>query len=198
MRESFRNSASRKVYFSWLCSHVIDDVSTSGYFNLLNYLFARDFYSKIDYDSNRAEDGLDLRIQFEDEEQLIFDDTFMNKPCSILEMLVGLALRIENHIMWDPEQGDRTHVWFWDMIANLGLDIFDDFWLQTVDDYDACNTQIDIFLERTYNPDGSNGGLFPLLHPSKDQRRVEIWYQMSEYLQERYSIDDMDDDLDVV
>ena len=30
------------------------------------------------------------------------------------------------------------------------------------------------------------GGLFPLKRPRVNQRRVEVWYQMSEYLMENY------------
>jgi hypothetical protein len=36
---------------------------------------------------------------------------------------------------------------------------------------------------RTYDPDGS-GGFFPLLHSKKDQRQIEIWYQMHAYVRE--------------
>jgi hypothetical protein len=34
---------------------------------------------------------------------------------------------------------------------------------------------------RTYDRRG-HGGLFPLQRSNRDQRRVEIWYQLSEYL----------------
>ena len=38
-----------------------------------------------------------------------------------------------------------------------------------------------VVMDRLYDMHG-NGGLFPLRKPSKDQRKVELWYQMSEYL----------------
>jgi hypothetical protein len=41
-------------------------------------------------------------------------------------------------------------------------------------------------VERTYQKNGK-GGLFPLKQPAKDQRRVEIWYQMAAYLNENYN-----------
>lgn len=41
--------------------------------------------------------------------------------------------------------------------------------------------RVAVVLERKYDEFG-NGGLFPLRSPSKDQRRVEIWYQLCEYI----------------
>jgi hypothetical protein len=34
---------------------------------------------------------------------------------------------------------------------------------------------------RTYEPNGV-GGFFPLENPNEDQREVELWYQMSAYV----------------
>ena len=73
-------------------------------------------------DVNRAADGLNLR------ERLGFQS---GNPCSIFEMMVALAVRCEEHIMTNDEIGDRTPLWFWGMIENLGLremtdDIFDE------------------------------------------------------------------------
>jgi len=42
-------------------------------------------------------------------------------------------------------------------------------------------------LARDYDADG-NGGLFPLKNPKKDQRRIEIYYQMNAYVLENYPI----------
>ena len=46
---------------------------------------------------------------------------------------------------------------------------------------------VECLLERRYLEDG-DGGLFPLKCPRKDQRRVEIWYQMSAWVIENYPI----------
>ena len=40
-------------------------------------------------------------------------------------------------------------------------------------------------VERRYKRSGE-GGLFPLKNAAKDQRKVEIWYQLSSYLLENY------------
>ena len=36
-----------------------------------------------------------------------------NKTCSVLEMMIALAIRCEEHIMDDPDVGNRTGQWFW-------------------------------------------------------------------------------------
>ena len=41
------------------------------------------------------------------------------------------------------------------------------------------------FLNREYDKDGTFG-LFPLKNPKKDQRKVEIWYQMMAYIIENF------------
>jgi hypothetical protein len=35
---------------------------------------------------------------------------------------------------------------------------------------------------RTYRPDG-RGGFFPLRYAEKDQREVELWYQLNAYVE---------------
>lgn len=79
--------------------------------------------------------------------------------------------------MSDPDIGDRTGQWFWNMIVNLGLGNMSD---------DNFNKQyvkkiIKNFLDRHYEKNGK-GGLFMIEAPSKDMRDIEIWYQMCMYL----------------
>ena len=70
-------------------------------------------------DKNRVDDAEQLRFEFlrDFDERAHFDS-----PISVLEVLVALAKRCEDNIMHDPDYGDRTHEWFWEMITNLGLD----------------------------------------------------------------------------
>lgn len=144
--------------------------------NLFMHLYSCDFIwpRKILGDSNRAADGIQLR------KDLGFYDILQDKPCSILEMLIALSLRMENDIMHNPELGDRTGQWFWTMIANIGLGSQNDL------NYDPAyvDSCIDIFVRRQYDADGSNGGLFILQNPRRDLREVEIWYQAMWYLSE--------------
>lgn len=57
--------------------------------------------------------------------------------------------------MDDPEAGNRTGVWFWAMISNLGLECMSD------DDFDELYVEehIQHFLDRQYSYQGG-GGLF--------------------------------------
>jgi hypothetical protein len=133
-------------------------------------------------DGNRAEDGMDLRYRFGDEnsyDQALIATYLDDRPCSVLEMLIALAIRCEEQIMDDPDIGDRTGLWFGNMIYNLNLHTMhnSDFDREYVDEV------IDIFLNRKYERDG-RGGLFTVKNAPRDLRDVEIWYQLCWYLNE--------------
>ena len=79
--------------------------------------------------------------------------------------------------MYDPNIGDRTEQWFWEMIVNLGLGgMMDDIF-----DVEHVEYIVDRFLNREYEPNG-RGGLFFIRNCKYDLRRVEIWYQLCWYL----------------
>lgn len=98
----------------------------------------------------------------------------------MLEALVALAQDCENEIMYDPDEGDRTGVWFWEMIENLGLDGLDD-WCFDEDDFEYVVRR---FLDRKYKADGQ-GGPFVIRGFRGDLRRVELWYQLNFYMKNR-------------
>ena len=168
-------------YFEWMYYLVCGRryAKQISYRKLLSYLHNTEFIFIIPKDENRARDGIDLRYRFalsNETEGLL---NYLDGPCSILEMMIALSLRIEEDTMDDPAFGDRTGQWFWNMIGNLGLgkmtdDRFDKEYIKTV---------IDRFLCRDYEQDG-RGGLFRLLHCDEDLRDVEIWQQMCWYLDE--------------
>ena len=168
-------------YFDWMCQLVSDKqyIGDRSYRKLLSKLHSIPFTYTIDMDGNRAADGIDLRYRYGYErnyEDYIIASFLDDKPCSVLEMIVALALRCET-IMEDPDYGDRTGEWFWGMIECLGLESMDD----TDFNRDHVDDVIDIFLSRGYGRDG-RGGLFTIKHPKRDLRTVEIWYQMNWYL----------------
>lgn len=168
-------------YFEWMNQLVYnarysEDLS---YHKLFIQLYDTDFYYTIDMDANRVEDGIDLRYRFGYElgyDQRIISSYLDNKPCSVLEMMVALALRCEETIMSDPEIGDRTGQWFWNMIVNLGLGSMDD----SKFDSNYVDFVLTHFMERDYEPNGE-GGLFQI-DCGKDLRQYEIWYQMNWYI----------------
>lgn len=166
-------------YFEWLCE-LIDSKRFSkrvSYRKLLIHLHNIEFTWFIPHDDNRADDGIQLRRRFALHRDDMSLSRYISGPCSVLEMMVALAIRCEETIMDDALMGNRTGQWFWGMVHNLGLSPMTDpeFDREFVDDVIAR------FLNREYEPDGT-GGLFRVRHCSQDLRTVEIWCQLSWYL----------------
>lgn len=174
----------REDYFKWICGLIANRVKGISYKNLLRYLFDTDFIYELERDENRAIDGIDLRYKFgyyNDIPEDAIGDYLDNRPCSVLEMMVALCNRIEDHIMSDADFGDRTGQWFWGMIENLGLDRM----IDTRFDLRRVSQTIDRFLHREYEPDG-RGGLVTIEDCEYDLRTVEIWYQVMWFLTKFY------------
>lgn len=168
------------LYFDWMYDKVADrNDSTTTYNQLLMYLHTIDFVWTIPMDENRAYDGIDLRDRFATDCGIEAHeiDTYMPYPCSMLEMMIALAIRCEEHIMGDDMIGDRTSYWFWGMIISLGLDGMSDGHF----DKNYVDHVRDIFFSRNYKPNG-DGGLFRIPNCKYDMRETEIWYQMMYYL----------------
>lgn len=166
-------------YFNWLYGRMCrnrfaDDIS---YEELFAYLHSVEFVYHNKFDQNRASDGIDLRYRY----ALIREEHGMERrltgPCSVLEMIVALAIRCEENIMDDPSYGDRTAQWFWGMLVSLGIGSMDNARF----DRDYVQFVIDRFHHRKYEPNGK-GGLFTIKNCSRDLRKVEIWTQMCWYL----------------
>lgn len=170
------------AYFNWMYQLVYGGRYSKrlSYRKLLYLLHDIEFTYTISMDGNRYEDGIDLRYRFGYEkryEGAMIAEYLDNRPCSVLEMLIALSIRLEEHIMDDPEAGDRTGQWFWNMITNLGLGIMDDAKF----DKSRAADIVQRFLNRDYERNGK-GGLFTVEHCRYDLRDVEIWYQACWYL----------------
>lgn len=174
-------------YFQWLCGIVHADDPDCSFYSLMRALFEHEFRWSVDNDGNRAEDGECLRDDFADQSPYL-DYSSIGGPCNVLEMMVALAGRINQDIMWSPNN-DRTVVWFWEMISNLGLDEYDDDHWEEPRSRMMVDFVLDRWLDRRYRPDGI-GGIFPLKDPLEDQRDVEIWYQMNTYFLEKYGVEE--------
>ena len=179
----------RQEYFNWLYNKVCNDLyGSESYQRLFRYLFNTNFAVKIFRDDNRVADGIGLRYLFGYEIGYSIneiDGEFYQEAntCNILELMISLANRIENQIMSDPDYGDRTGQWFWNMIVSLGLNNMDD------DNYNELFVKnvVKKFVNREYEPNGK-GGLFTLYETDKDLRKVEIWYQAMWYLDENFDL----------
>ena len=167
-------------YFDWMYQLVVDDrYSNKSYRKLFARLYDTEFTYTIPMDGNRAEDGINLRYRFGREQ--LYSDVMVascldDRPCSILEMMI--SIRCEEHIMDDPDVGDRTGQWFWSMLVSLGLGGMED---RKFDRY-LVDATLERFLDRGYERNGE-GGLFTV-NNGRDMRRTEIWYQMNYYLRE--------------
>ena len=169
------------LYFDWMCQLVSDDYH-EDYQNLLHFLHGVEFTYIMEMDENRLKDGVALRYRFGREcgyPRDMIASYFDEYPCSVLEMMVALAVRCEEDIMRNYDYGDRTPEWFWGMIDSLGLRSMTNRYFQVT----AAKYIIQRFLNRTYKPNGE-WGLFTVRNPKRDMRTVDIWYQMHWYLNE--------------
>lgn len=168
-------------YFDWMYQLVVDNRYSKSYRKLFARLHDTEFTYTIPMDGNRAEDGIDLRYRFGREHS--YPDAMIasyldDRPCSVLEMMTALAIRCEEHIMDDPDVGNRTGQWFWGMLVNLGLGSMCDAKFNRY----RVDRILERLLEREYEPNGE-GGLFTV-NNGRDMRTTEIWYQMNYYLSE--------------
>lgn len=173
-------------YFDWIYQIVSGGFSPKklSYKKLLRLLFNTEFTYSMPMDGNRYEDGIDLRYRFGDDvgvEDAAIAGYLDDKPCSVLEMMVALAFRMEEQIMTNPDIGDRTGQWFWNMVASLDLGHMSDSRFNETEAVDI----LEAFLDRDYAPNGE-GGLFIVKHPNYDMRDAEIWNQANWYLNENY------------
>ena len=107
-------------YFNWLYDYVCEKrfPDSISYKKVLTLLHQTEFTWSIPMDENRAGDGIDLRRRFSyemchDYNRMAYE---INSPCSVLEMMLALAIRCEETIMDDTRYGDRTCEWFWKMM----------------------------------------------------------------------------------
>lgn len=176
-----------ECYLQWLYRQVAP-IRTKNpartYWTLLTHLYRKEFKWSVPNDDNRLMDGLELRYEFihkfEYEKTDYYQQhgeirSWLERPCSFLEMLLALARRLSF------AGGGAASEWFWHMLDNIGLRSHVD---AMPGDPEMIDFVLDRVIDRTYDEFG-NGGLFPLFHPQHDQRQVELWYQMNCYLLER-------------
>ena len=169
-------------YFEWMYHLVFNDqyCKNLSYRKLLISLHKIEFTCTLKMDFNRATDGRDFRYRFGYENGYSKDDIeryLDTRNCSVLEMMVALAFRLEEQFMEDSIYGNRTGQWFWNMIVSLGLGSMCD---SKFDKY-YVETTVLKFLNRDYERNGK-GGLFTIQDSSRDMRTAEIWYQAMWYL----------------
>jgi hypothetical protein len=175
----------KKKYYDWLCNLVSDNIHPRDmYTKLFKALYTREFTYIHPMDKNRQVNGIGLRYyDFGYERGIsysvipdIFDDNF----CSVLEMMVSVAKRMESSLYHDEYVG-RTPIWFWHLNKNLGLEDMTDSNFSQV----YFDDVMERFLNRRYKKDGT-GGLFVTQDKTKDMREIEIWLQMDEFISTKF------------
>lgn len=175
-----------ETYLKWLYSQVASvklKNPARSYWGLMRALYSTEFVWLIPNDDNRLEDGRDLRREFIEEQHMdSVEDDWMTIGCSMLEMLLALSRRL----VFESDDGSESPDWFWHLLNNLNLAHFNDSHIQTDQQIEYVKFQLETVVWRNYREDGF-GGLFPLKDPQEDQRRVELWYQLSNYLLEGHT-----------
>lgn len=172
-------------YLTWLVRQVEPVTNLNpvrSHWVLCSEMYKKEFTWFIPNDDNRLYDGLDIRQEFVDEEEGgDVSGIWLSEACSFLEMVIALSRRMAFEST--PLEPDY---WFWRMMENLNLRIYvDDVWDDDV--HVLVDDILNRVIDRTYHADGREG-LFPLNHPGKDQREVELWYQSQQYLMENINV----------
>ena len=165
-------------YLTWMYQQVEDADSEFGYWDLLTLLHSLRFEWVIPLDDNRGMDGIGLRRFFCEANDIRPDEGWLYEDCSFLEMLLALSRRMSMQTGWVTRQC------FWHILGNLNLTNETD---EAYIDAEYVSDRIYDVVWRSYSYSGE-GGMFPLDTPKKDQREVEILYQMYAYILERRSL----------
>lgn len=184
-------------YLRWLGDYIRADWDT--YSHLLWILYNRPFTYVDAIDQNWVAHGLSLRDEYMGKVPMeTLPVGIVGNPCTVLEVLIAMAEKMEEHLT-DVEYGDRTALWFWEIIDNLGLKKFTDqsIWDSKMmdieyqelnyifDDEPQINKIIDVFLNREYGPNGL-GGAFPIESGRWNQAREALIFQLGHYVAEKY------------
>lgn len=151
------------------------------YGRLFEIMHDINFNCILERDDNRYDDGVELRDEYTiPDDYYDFINEFMNRPCSVLEMLLGLAIRVDDEFIGDPAE-EHPEIFFMEMIKNLGLDRFKG---DRYRDVDVVKIVLR-WINREFEKDG-RGSPFPIKYDCRDQRYLEIWDQMNVYISENY------------
>ena len=174
-------------YYVWLCE--LTGPRGKKYSKVLNNLWCKNFKWTVPHDDNRVFECYKLREDFAKDRGIEYIDVEYQKAANMLELIVSLSMRCES--MTTNNVHDVTSdEWFWRILNNIDLVSFPDVEYEEMDGAIIIDKILDRVIDRTYHPSGK-GGLFPLKRVRKDQRKVELWYQMCYYLVENYFMDDV-------
>lgn len=167
-------------YFRWLCDYIKCNKHRNRN-RLLEKLHKMEYKYFIDFDRNRAKDGIGMRRYFA-EDTGYEDMLYKNMKCSVLEMLVGLSVQMQN-MTEDITDNFKANNWFWKMMDNLELS----YMTNTKYAEDIVESTINIFMDRMYERNGEKYNIFIINNIRDDLTKVELWYQMCWYIEDVYN-----------
>ena len=183
LNEQYFNNDS---YIGWLESFTIDerqsDSQGRSYKKLLRALWDIEFVGIFGNDSDRGEEGLELRSRYRDILDKMAGEGEFYTPdvrdifgeCRVLEMLIALCMHMYT-LMEDMDIYNSVSRWFWEILRNVSLDLFDDIWFDRL----GGIAEVEYIVTEIINLRSTEcNGWF------NDPRwkTTEIWYQMHWYL----------------
>lgn len=181
-----------ELYLVWLINLInADNYKGKSYIKLCSLLNKVPFEPVIKLDENRLSDVQSLLretyIQSQSDWYRLTNDDIMELPTwpvSFLELIISLAMRMDLDFMREINGIDNTRIYFWVLVRNLGILEFDDeHWGE--DAIISIVNRLNIVQDRKYDFNG-NGGLFPLENAEMDQRNVQIWNQLCQFVNQRF------------
>lgn len=170
----------KEQYFEWM----VRKVKGQSRRRVLEVLDNIAFTYLMPRDGNRYEDGVSLRYRFGKEMRIpeaVIANELDHASCTVLEMMIALAIRCEEEYMYVPTSGDRSYVWFDDMLKSMDL-------YQMTDNHFVQPYVVDhvfTMMNRRYDQNG-HGGLFTVGRPGVDMRNEEIWNQAMWHISSQY------------
>jgi hypothetical protein len=162
-------------YENWLLDKV--GFHDRKYSKLMNALHHIDFFWVNEMDENREKDGVELRRDYFDD--IGISGGFFENKCSVLEMLIAFAIRIDWEYVGDVSDPHADRL-LWVFISNLGLDQFDNKNFN----FDEIVVKINNWLSHNFTKNGV-GSICPLKNVDcEDQREKSIWRQMMSFIHE--------------
>ena len=179
--ENFKNA-----YLSW----IFREMRAEDYGILFDMLYDTEFRwdrEKAPMDMNREADGRYLRNRFVNETGMEPPAGYLDYPASFLEVVIALAFRVDDMIMYMPGNVEGAWTWFWEWMDNAGLSYYTDHNMLSGNQasFMMVSARVNAIMDRRFDPDGT-GGFFPLSDPGSDQRREEMWSQANSYMAENH------------
>lgn len=159
-------------YFDWLVEQISFRTNLVTYNKLYATLFDIIYIPVKDLDRNRAEDGKSLRYEYEFRTGHSEGLSDLGQA-RVLEVMVSMAIRMEQNHMADDTYGDRTGWWFWDELVSLGISEEHDLYFHK----DIVIQKVKAAMAGLYDQSG-DGGFWMTTRKDVDMRKFQLWDQM--------------------